>query len=110
MMLLYEEFPEELFACTQEELSQRLYRVTGLNSSEIRNNGKSYWYGTIVLKHHKEARKTSEIVVTSGSFRKSNGYCPVYRMQHTQFEALMEGKDFDISVTGRIRFRKTVSR
>lgn len=110
MMLLYEEFPEELFACTQEELSQRLYRVTGLNSSEIRNNGKSYWYGTIVLKHHKEARKTSEIEVTSGSFRKSNGYCPVYRMQHTQFEALMEGKDFDISVTGRIRFRKTVSR
>lgn len=106
MMLLYEESPKELLECTQEELSQRLYRVTGLSQMENRQNGVSRWYGIIVIKHHKEARKSSEIDVKSGKFKRSNGYCPVYKMQHTQFEALVEGRNFDISVTGKIRFRK----
>lgn len=104
MMLLYEDSPKELFECSQKELSQRLYRVTGLSQTENRNNGQSRWYGVIVMKHHKEARKSSELILKSGKFRRSNGYCPVYKMQHTQFEALVEGRDFDISVTGRIRF------
>lgn len=103
MVLFYENGPGELQVCSQEELARRLYRVTGLSSIIIQNK---YPYGRITLKHHQEARAESELKASNGVWRRGAQYRPVIALYHTQASFLVEGKDFFISVSGRITFRE----
>lgn len=103
MVLFYENTPEELGDCTQKELSKRLYKVTGLSSMTIQQK---YHYGTITLKHHQEAKSASELTEKKGLWTEDEAYRPVIGLNHNQAKFLVEGKDFTLTVTGRIVFRK----
>ena len=99
MVLFYENNPMELLDCSQEELSRRLYKITGMSSMLIR---KKYSYGTLSLKFNQEARPDSELKASSGVWRRDSNYRPVISLLHTQLSFLVEGKDFELSVSGKI--------
>lgn len=101
MVLLYEKTPEELKECTREELVKRLYKVTGLTSTV--NSGNVY--GVIELTYHEEARISSELKGKKGPYKVNEEYRPKILLYHTQFRALVEGKDFELSATGEIKFK-----
>ena len=103
MVLLYEKTPEELYACSQEELSLRLYKVTILSSMTIQGK---YRYGTMTLKHHLEARPSTELKAKNGLWKKGEDIRPVIGLNHNQTRFLVEGVDFELTVTGRIVFKK----
>ncbi len=102
MVLFYENTPEELFEAPAEELSKRLYKVTGMSTMIIRQQ---YYYGIITLKHHQEARSAGELKAKNGLWKINEDYRPVIGINHNQFYALVEGYDFDLSVTGKITFK-----
>ncbi len=96
MVLLYESSAEEEIKWDDnEDLFMRLYQITGLNISP--NN-----YGRIYLMKHNDARKSSDLgTPITGAFKFGDN--KIKRMlYHTQFNALIEGKDFKISTTGKI--------
>lgn len=102
MVLLYEKSPQEFFDCTPEELSQRLYKVVGIREIMI---SKKYCYGVITLKHHQEARPGSELKARNGEWKRNESYRPVIELLHSQFNAYIERDDFELSVTGTIKFK-----
>ncbi len=102
MVLFYEKSPEELYACSKAELSKRLYKVTGMSSLTIQ---KKYVYGTLVLKHHQEARPAGELKAKDGAWLIGEAYRPVIRLLHTQLNAYVEGYDFELTVTGEVNFK-----
>ena len=104
MVLFYENNPMELLDCPQEELSRRLYKITGMSSIVIKNK---YPYGRITLKHHQEARAESELKVPNGIWRKAAEYRAVIGLYHTQAAFLVEGKDFDLSISGKIILKES---
>ncbi len=94
MVLLYEESPEEVFKCSREELSKRLYIVTGM-----RNNGR------MELLYQQEARQGKEIgKPKDGAYTQNEELRPWIRMYSTQFKGLVQGKDFTINELGDIKF------
>lgn len=99
MVLLYENSPEEVWELDRKILQKRLYKVSGLSSLVIQK----YIYGTIVLIHHQEARPSSEIKQTGGIFRSSEDFRSGIKLYHTQFNALVQGIDFEINELGEIR-------
>lgn len=99
MVLFYENTPEELYECTQKELAERLYKVIGLSSMTIQ---RKYHYGTMTLKHHQEAQSASKLTEKKGLWQKGEVYRPVIGLNHNQAMFLVEGKDFKLTVTGRI--------
>jgi CRISPR-associated endonuclease Csn1 len=100
MVLLYENRPEEIYNATESELTSRLYKVKGLSRLIVQ---KKYEYGSIILIHNQEARKDKEIKAISGAWKIGDKRTNI-SMLHTQFNALVEGKDFIISETGKITF------
>ena len=102
MVLFYEKSPEEFVNCSREELSKRLYKVVGLSSMTIQ---KKYTYGVVSFKHHQEARPATEIVAKKGAWKNGDEYRPLISLLHTQLSLLVEGVDFDVSITGEITFR-----
>lgn len=100
MILFYEKSPQELYECSVEELSKRLYKIVSLNSG---NEG--YPYASIVCRHHLESRKSSEIKAKNGVWKVGEEYRPVIKVLHTQIKAYVEGYDFDISLDGHINFK-----
>lgn len=107
MVLFYENSPAELYDCTPKELTKRLYKVTGMSALSLkRNNGKIDKYGTLTLKHHQEARPASELKAKSGVWKTNEEYRPVISLLHTQLNAYVEGYDFELTVTGEIKFKK----
>ena len=105
MVLFYENSPKELYECGVDELSKRLYKVTGLSSLLIKQGTKRYDYGTIELRYHLEARRYSDITVSNGEWRQSEGYRPAIKIIHSQLKAYVEGYDFYITTTGKIKFK-----
>ncbi len=103
MVLFYEDNPKELLTCSQSELSRRLYKITGMSSMIIQ---KKYSYGTVSLKFHQEARPDSELKSSNGVWRSDSDYRPVITLLHTQLSFLVEGIDFDLSISGKIVFKK----
>lgn len=103
MVLFYENTPKELCTCSQKELTERLYKVTGLSSMTIQ---RKYHYGTITLKHHQEAKNATELNEKKGLWQKGELYRPVIGLNHNQSKFLVEGKDFTLTVTGRIILKK----
>ena len=52
MVLFYEKSPKELYECSVEELSKRLYKVTGMSVSTITQGEKKYDYGMVTCRYH----------------------------------------------------------
>lgn len=102
MVLFYENNPEELYECSRAELSKRLYKVMGMSSMLIQ---KKYNYGTISLKHHQEARPAGELKAKNGEWKEGEEYRPMIIINHNQLNALVEGYDFELTVTGEIKFK-----
>ena len=101
MVLFYEKSAEEVKQCTAKELCNRLYKVTGMSSMKLG----IYSYGTIEFRHHQEARPKSELTAKNGEWKIGENYRPVIGVLHTQLKALVEGKDFILTVTGEVKFK-----
>jgi CRISPR-associated endonuclease Csn1 len=101
MVILREKFedPSELGRLTKYDISKRLFKIIGLTSYTINKKNR---YGVIYMKHHYEARQLSQLKVKSGAFCKNEDYIPYRKLQHNQFNAWIENKDFRITLTGRI--------
>lgn len=102
MVLFYENSSEELYDCSRSELSKRLYKITGMSSMLIQ---KKYNYGTIILKHHQEARPSGELKEKKGLWVNGEEYRPIIGLNHNQLNVFVEGYDFELTVTGEIKFK-----
>ena len=96
-VLLFEESASEIDMFDIRDLSKRLYTITGLSYLPV---GKGF--GTIVMRHHQEARMAKDIKTTNGSFKNADPYRPSIIQLHTQFKALVENEDFHITPLGEI--------
>ena len=105
MILFYEKSPKELYECSVEELSKRLYKVTGLSTSNIRQGDKTYSYGMITCRHHLEARKAIDLKEKKGAWVIGEAYSPLVTISYKQFNAYVEGLDFELSLNGQIKFK-----
>ena len=101
MVLFYENSPAELYDCTPEELTKRLYKVTGFSTLTVSNNS----YGRFTLKYHQEARSASDLKAKSGVWKTNEEYRPVISLLHTQLNAYVEGYDFELTATGEMKFK-----
>ena len=97
MVILYESSPEEIDFGNIEDLGKRLYKVTGLSINPVGNG-----YGSIVMRHHQEARKAKDITTSKGAYKNEGEYRPSIFLYHTQFNALVEGEDFEINALGEV--------
>lgn len=104
MVLLYESNPEEVWNATQEELSRRLYKVTGLNNMVQTQKGKTRYYSVLKLLHQQEARKSSDIKPKNGAYKQGEALRPGIVMLHTQINALVSGVDFEMNELGEIKW------
>lgn len=102
MVILYEKNPDEVWQLSKQELQQRLYKVTGLNSFQ----SGSKVYGRISLVHHQDARPSTEIKLKNGAFSSTEEFRPGILMLHGQFKALINGVDFEINDLGEITRKK----
>jgi CRISPR-associated endonuclease Csn1 len=105
MVLFYEKSPKELYDCGAEELSKRLYKVTGMSVSTITQGDKKYTYGMATFRHHLEARKSNELPVKKGEWKAGEAYRPVIELSHKQFNAFVENHDFVIKSSGQIKYK-----
>ncbi len=97
-VLLYENTSEEINFSDVNDMSKRLYYITGLSYLPV---GKGF--GNIVMRHHQEARMAKDIKTSNGIFKNSDSYRPSILQLHTQFKALVEGEDFVITALGDIK-------
>lgn len=102
MVLFYENSPAELYDCTPEELTKRLYKVTVM-SKQIRQS--KYVYGALELRHHQETRQAKDLQAKNGEWKVNETYRPLISIYHTQLNAYVEGYDFKLTVTGEIKFK-----
>ena len=63
-------------------------------------------YGRIYLKHSIESRAAKDIKSKNGEYIQGEECRPAITMLHTQFNALIEGYDFDLTPLGEIKFKK----
>ena len=101
MVLLYEKSPNEVWDASVEEKNKRLYKVVGLSAMKMK--GRNVDYATIKLKHHEDARLSKEIKAKNGAFKQGEEIRPAIIMLHTQFNALVQGYDFEINELGEIK-------
>lgn len=100
MVLLYENSPEEVWELERKDLTKRLYKITGMSSMVLREKD---FYGTIEMIHHQDARPSSEIKKINGKYQSNESFRPGIKLYHTQFNALIQGVDFEINDLGEIR-------
>lgn len=101
MVLLYEKSPNAIWDASLMDNNKRLYKVVGL--SAMRMKGRNVDYATIKLKHHEEARLSTELKVKNGAFKQGEELRPSIIMLHTQLNALVQGYDFEINELGEIK-------
>ncbi len=101
MVLFYENSPEELCDCSRAELSKRLYKLMGFSTLTVSNNS----YGRLTFKHHQEARPAGELKAKNGTWSATEEYRPIIGLLHTQLNTIVEGYDFELTVTGEIKFK-----
>ncbi len=91
LVILYENFPEEIWDLDLDTLSKRLYKVYGFRGDD----------GRVKLRHHQEARpdKDQDKAVSQIDFNKSNSKLII---SLGNLKCLVEGIDFVMSVTGKI--------
>lgn len=103
MVILWEESPEEIWDLEPNDIKKRLYKVVGLSIQRIkRPSGKIDEYATIVLRFHQEANQASDLKTFDGAFTKDEPYMGQRKLNHNQFNALIENIDFKISLLGKI--------
>ena len=90
-----------MYECTKSELVKRLYKVTGFSTLVAGNSS----YGRITLRHHLEARPSSELKNVNGAWRIGEECRAAVLVLHTQLNAYVEGYDFELTVTGEIKFK-----
>jgi CRISPR-associated endonuclease Csn1 len=95
-VLVWKELSEELRDLNKKELLKRLYKVFKFN--EIGPTGYIY------LQFHKEARTDKELGEGDKIFEPDTEQ-PRLRFSADNFNCLVEGKDFDITVDGEIIFK-----
>ena len=101
MVLFYENSPEELHDCSRAELTKRLYKLMGFSTLTVSNNS----YGRLTFKHHQEARPAGELKAKNGTWSATEEYRPIIGLLHTQLNILVEGRHFELTVTGEIKFK-----
>lgn len=99
LVILWEETPEEIWDLDMAEIKKRLYKVVGLTIQSIQSK---YNFGIIVMRHHQEASAAAELKVQDGAFLNDEQYKAQRKLNHNQFNALVEGYDFKINVLGQI--------
>lgn len=102
MVLLLEEGEESIDFQNLHSLSKRLFKVVGIGIKNVTTGGKIYPYGNITLRHHQEARPSGELSFSNGAFVMEQ-WRSTYMLYHSQFRALIEGRDFRISTDGKIQ-------
>ena len=98
MVLFYENSPAELYDCSRRELAKRLYKVTAMAAE-----------GRVQFLFHQEARdqKTITSLYGAGASRfRSSEPSPKLRLSVSSFNMLVEGYDFELTVTGEIKFKR----
>lgn len=97
MVLFYENSPAELYECSRKELTKRLYKVIAMAAE-----------GRAQFLFHQEARPQKTLTALYGNgasqFCQSNP-SPKLRLSVSNFNMLVEGYDFDLTVTGKIKFK-----
>ena len=96
-VILYEASPDEIVISDKADVSKRLYVITGLSYLPVGTG-----YGSIVMRHHQEARMAKDVKSKNGAFKIGESYRGSIVMLHTQFNALVEGLDFEINALGEI--------
>lgn len=99
MIIFWENSPDEIWDLEKEDIKKRLYKVVGLSIQSIQNK---YNFGIITMRHHQEASPASELKVQDGTFKNEEHYKAQRKLNHNQFNALVEGVDFKINVLGQI--------
>ena len=97
MVLFYEKSADELHDCSKAELAKRLYKVTGMAAD-----------GRIRFTYHQEAREDKEISTECGmgiSTIDVNSPAARLRLTMGNLNMFVEGYDFDLTVTGEIKFK-----
>lgn len=97
-VILYENTPAEINFDNCKDVCKRLYVITGLN---INPSGKGY--GTVVMRHHQEARMARDLKGKNGAYKIDEDYRAAILMLHTQFKALVEGADFILTPLGEVK-------
>lgn len=98
MALFYENSPEELYECTSRELTKRLYKVIAMSQD-----------GRAQFLFHQEAREQKaikEICGMGASSFDAKSPAPKLRLSVSSFNMLVEGYDFELTVTGEIIFKR----
>ena len=95
-VLVWKESEEELRDLNKKDLLKRLYRIYKFN--EISS------VGFIYLQYHKEARRDKELKEGDKSFEPGTEQ-PRLRFSANNFNCLVEGFDFKITLDGKIYFR-----
>lgn len=94
MVLFYENSPEEIYNSTIEELSKRLYKVSGLESD-----------GRIKFQYHQIARVLSKSDFSAGQWTQGKELREGIRLGCNAINILIEGVDFELTTTGEIIFK-----
>ncbi|MEG0808410.1 MAG: CRISPR-associated protein Csn1, partial [Alistipes sp.] len=100
MVIFWEHTPDEIWELDKQEISKRLYKVTGMSTLIVQNK---YSYGTVDLRHHQEARPAKDLQAKNGLFQAGEVYRPLIHISHTQLNVLVQGYDFDLTILGEVR-------
>ena len=94
MVLFYENSPAELYDCSHKELTKRLYKVTAMAAE-----------GRVQFLFHQEARDQKTLTSLYGAGTSQSNPSPKLRLSVSNFNMLVEGYDFELTVTGEIKFK-----
>lgn len=98
-VLLWEKRPDEIWELSKEQLKSRLYRVVGLSLKPAGD----LTYGLITLRYHQEAKQAKDLKAKNGAFKAGEEHRPLIAMLNTQFKALIEGVDFELTLLGEVK-------
>ncbi|OPZ97647.1 MAG: CRISPR-associated endonuclease Cas9 [Bacteroidetes bacterium ADurb.Bin408] len=103
MVILWEKSPEEVWDLSISDINKRIYKIIGLSNQRITSSsGNINEYATIVMRYTQEARPGTDLKVMDGAFQTGEEFKAQRKMNHNQFNALVEGYDFKITATGKI--------
>lgn len=101
MVLFYEKTPEELYECTRSQLVKRLYKVITMSRE-----------GRVQFLFHQEARDQKAISEECGNGASkfyADQQSPKLRLSVSNFNMLVEGYDFELTVSGELKFKRRPS-
>lgn len=105
MVLIYDKSPSELFEMSEDKLLERLFEITQMDVEK---------YAEIKLLHHLEARDKKRLTEHMGLKTGMKGgknigehkKYPWIKIGVNSFDCLVEGYDFKLTPTGKIKFLK----